>query len=181
MNKLIKSNLGQEFSKDMTLEEWAAIGREIYSSAEGLTWQLADWAAFGEREHGALKEFCEKQGMNYGTLKTYAYVASNVEKSNRFDQLTFTHHIEVAPLPSRKQSEWLTKAAKENWSVSELRRQIRGQPEPGDGKPFAFEEKRAIDLLQHLSTRPSEYWTPERKTFWREHLKPIIEFYSTLV
>ena len=108
-----------------TLEQWADIGRKLYHAGQTMTWWLADWAAYGEREYGALKEFCDKQGMNYGTIRTMAWVSSSVELSCRHDNLSFQHHHEVAALPVRDQKKWLAKAEKENLSVVEFRRQIR--------------------------------------------------------
>jgi hypothetical protein len=154
----------------------------IYRSAELLTWQLADWAAYGDREWGALKEFCEKHGMNYSTLKTYAYVARSVEMSRRLDQLSFAHHAEVAPLPSREQAAWLKKALGNNWSVAELRRRIRrgDQARPGsEGPKFIFDDKAVLQLHHTLTAKPSEYWNDNTRALWRDKLRPIVEFYQS--
>jgi hypothetical protein len=108
-----------------TLEQWTDIGRKLYHTGQTMTWWLADWAAYGDREYGQLKEFCEIQGMNYQSIRDIAYVAANVELSRRRDNLSFTHHREVAALPAREQSKWLALAVKDSLSVVELRRQIR--------------------------------------------------------
>lgn len=108
-----------------TVEQWAQIGCELYHAGQRMTWWLADWAAFGERKHGELKEFCDLNGINYGTVKNLSSVAAAVEKSRRRDLLSFSHHFEVAALNPKDQSKWLIRAEKEKWSVVELRRQIR--------------------------------------------------------
>lgn len=109
----------------VTLDQWVAIGRKLYHTGQTMTWWLADWAAYGEREYGKLKEFCEGNGLNYGTIRNLASVALAVELSRRRDNLSFSHHVEVSALPAREQSKWLSQAAKDNWSVVELRRRIR--------------------------------------------------------
>lgn len=110
----------------VTLDQWAEIGRFLLKSTKTMTWWIADWAAFGEKQYGRLKEFCDHNpDFEYGTVRNLAWVASNVELSRRRDNLKFSHHIEVASLPAKDQSKWLTKAEKENLSVVELRRQIR--------------------------------------------------------
>lgn len=108
-----------------TLEQWTDIGRKLYHSGQTMTWWLADWAAYGDREYGQLKEFCEIQGMNYQTIRHLACTASSVEMCRRLNNLSFSHHVEVASLPAREQTKWLALAVKESLSVVELRRQIR--------------------------------------------------------
>lgn len=114
-----------ELTDEITKEEWVARGREIYLAAEGSTWDLADWAAYGDQKWGALKEFCSLNGYNYGTLKLYSFVAQNVGKLSRLNQLSFGHHAEVACFEDREQKKWLTQALESRWSTAELRRQIR--------------------------------------------------------
>lgn len=180
MKKTLALTVGRAFGEAMTLDEWVSIGNEIYREAESLTWQLADWAAFGDRTFGTLKEFCDKHGLNYSTLRTYAYVAANVRMSNRLDTLSFSHHIAIASLPSREQSKWLAKAHAQNWSVSELRRQLRaGEQNTGsDGPKFHFEDKTILELGTALSSKPDDYWTPDNVKVWRARLKPIVDFYN---
>lgn len=108
-----------------TLEQWVEIGRKLYHAGQTMTWWLADWAAYGEREYGQLREFCEANGMNYGTISNLATVARSVESSRRRESLSFSHHVEVAALPARDQKKWLADAEREKWSVVELRRRIR--------------------------------------------------------
>ena len=159
------------------------MGNDIYRSAERLTWHLADWAAFGERSFGQLATFCETHGINYQTLRNHAYIANSIELSRRRDKLSFSHHGEVAALPSRDQDKWLSSAENEKWSVAELRRRIRkaGSSESAsesDGPRFTFPDKPALDLHHFLSTRPHNFWTDATKTYWRSKLAPIVEFYE---
>lgn len=175
--------LGREFETATTMEQWAEIGNSIYRDAESLQWVLADWAAFGEKHWGALKEFCEGHGMNYGTLRNYAFIATNVEMSRRRDNLSFGHHQEVAPLQPEQQTHWLTKASVNHWSVAELRRRIRTSEtnslsSTSDGPVLKYATKSALELSDFLTTRPSEFWNDSTRSYWRDRLKPIVEFYQ---
>jgi hypothetical protein len=178
-----EKSIGLPIANTTSLEEWVAMGNDIYRSAERLTWHLADWAAFGERSFGQLGKFCETHGINYQTLRNHAYVAQNVQLSRRRDKLSFSHHCEVAPLPTREQDKWLLSAEREGWSVAELRRQIRKSlssqsSTESDGPVFKFADKTALDLHHFLSTRPQTFWTDTSKQYWRRKLAPIVEFYE---
>lgn len=124
-SKLNSRRCSLEISEEMTMDEWVFLGRDLYQGGQRMTWWLADWAAFGERRYGKLKEFCEANGMNYGTVRNLASVAGAVELSRRRDNLSFGHHVEVAGLEPREQTKWLGRAEKEKWAIVELRRQIR--------------------------------------------------------
>lgn len=178
--------LGLEIVPKTTIEEWAEMGRKIYQIAGLVTWHLADWAAFGEREYGSLKEFCKANPQfNYGSLRQYAWVASSVELSRRLDNLSFQHHMEVAALPARDQSKWLGKASSEGLSCVDLREQIRAayalqNGKKSDGPSMKFGTKYAMDLSGWLTQQPSDFWTDHNKAFWKEQLKPVVEFYERL-
>jgi hypothetical protein len=65
-------------------------------------------------------------GLAFETLMDYGTVARNVKTSNRFEALSFTHHIQVAALTPAKQKRYLTRALNNGWSVSELKQHIAG-------------------------------------------------------
>ena len=123
---------------DTTPQAWTHIGLEIIERAKADTWQLADWAAFGEpgnlekakfnsvqRIGSALRQFCELHGLSYSSMKVYAMVARNVPAVRRLTELTFQHHMEVAALSPALQKKWLARALKENISCAKLRGMIR--------------------------------------------------------
>src|SRR5262249_28451991 len=61
------------------------------------------------------------------TLRQAKYVAKAVQLCVRTHNLSFTHHVLVAPLPPRDQQRWLAKAERDGMAVAELRRAIRGE------------------------------------------------------
>ena len=107
------------------IDQWAKIGAALYHGAEKMRWWLADWAAFGDQKYGELKQFCELNDINYGTIANLAAVARAVESSRRRELLSFSHHVEVAPLSPKLQKKFLKLAEAEKLSVADLRAAIR--------------------------------------------------------
>lgn len=188
----------------LDMQGWAEIGRRLCRADQVMQWWLGDWAAFGLRKfegveegnspspnplpeervkprRGALKEFAEANGINYGTLRNLAWVSSKVPLSLRNDKLDWSKHKDVAHLPAKEQAKWLAKTAAENLVVSELRQRIRlSQGEDNalasDG-PVLESGQRYLDvLLAWLHGRPQGFWTGERKALWIEKLAPVVEF-----
>ena len=114
-----------KLSEQTTIEQWAETGNMLYQAGQKMSWWLADWAAFGERKYGQLKEFCELNGINYSTISNAATTAKSVESSRRRELLSFSHHVEVSALKPKDQSRFLKMAEAEKLSVSELRKRIR--------------------------------------------------------
>ena len=64
-------------------------------------------------------------GYTYGGLAHLAYVAKRIEFWRRRQNLSWSHHREVAPLEPAEQDEWLDKAEQEGWAVHTLRQAIK--------------------------------------------------------
>src|SRR6266540_2939298 len=105
---------------------WETIGRRLGKQSANLPWRIGDWAFYGEGEYGShYDEMIEITGLEYGTLANYVYVAGRFTISRRRENLSFSHHQEVASLGSDvEQDEWLDKAVQEGWSSKELRRAL---------------------------------------------------------
>ncbi|MFD9426223.1 MULTISPECIES: hypothetical protein [unclassified Streptomyces] len=60
-------------------------------------WWLADWLIHGEATYGwrRYKEAVERTGLDYQTLRHYAWVARRFEHDRRRDSLSFAHHAAV--------------------------------------------------------------------------------------
>src|SRR5262249_39478449 len=88
---------------------------------------------------GRYREAVERTGLDYQTLRNYAWVAGRFELSRRREALSFGHHAEVAALPGPEQDFWLRKAEEVGWPVMPMRREVRGgRAESGEG-PAALE------------------------------------------
>lgn len=86
----------------------------------------SDWLAFGERKYGEMyKEALEVTDLEYKTLRNAVSVGNQIEMSRRRDNLSWSHHSEVASLPPAQQDKFLDVAESENLSHKDLRRKVR--------------------------------------------------------
>jgi hypothetical protein len=112
--------------RHLTKDQWAAIGAGLAKSDACLRWWIADWWGYGEHRYGDRKKLAATGvfGLTFETLMVYGTVARNVKTLNRFEVLSFTHHIQVATLKPAKQKRYLSQAVANGWSATQLRRQI---------------------------------------------------------
>jgi hypothetical protein len=96
----------------------------------------------------------------------YRTVARSVKTSNRFEALSFTHHVQVATLAPAKQKRYLARALENGWSVSELKKQIATESSGScDASPRSNEEtarKLGGKVLEALRALLALEW-PNRK------------------
>src|SRR6516162_3005610 len=113
---------------DIGVEHWSDVGRALADIGQSLRWAIGDWLLFGEHRDWGDK-YTDAQawfGLDYKSLRNCAYVASAVEVSRRRDNLSWTHHAEVAAFEPDEQDRWLDRAAKNGWTVRELRAWMKG-------------------------------------------------------
>lgn len=192
MAKCKLSRVGLMFPKeqDLSYAEWLSIGRQLHDVGDGVSWWIGDWVNYGENHiwgdgyADAMKMFDRA----YGTIANAASIARKIEFSRRRENLTFAHHAEVASLEPKKQDKWLRKAEENQWSHTDLRKEIRADgaewAEP-QGKPFGFIfSKWATDGLRwfrrEAEKTPVEEWSPERREAVKKDLRPLVEFYERL-
>jgi hypothetical protein len=171
--------------ESLSFEQWAEVGRNLCRSDQVMKWWIGDWAAFGLRKYGQLKEFAEINGINYQSLRDMAWVSEKVELSRRRDNLEWSKHREVAALEPKDQEKWLAKAEAEELPVVEIRRQIRQSQGvqnalQSDGPILKFASKACDDLVNWIRAQPEDFWNEERRTAWRLRLQPIVEFWEKL-
>lgn len=122
--KVTKTSL--EIKSGATFEEWDKIGHTLKTFYRANKWWIGDWLNFGERKYGeTFSQALDETDFEYHTLQNYKYVANRIEMSRRRDNLSFSHHSEVASLEPKEQEKWLAMAEKEGWDRAEMRRQIR--------------------------------------------------------
>lgn len=116
----------------MEIDEWKELGQSLKQVEGSVQFWIGDWARFGDKQGFTGKyvdskvydELEELTGLSHNTIKQYKWVAE-ATSSNRLDDVSFTHHMEVAKLPEEKQVEFLTRASEEKLSVRELREEIK--------------------------------------------------------
>ncbi|MGW5173770.1 LmbU family transcriptional regulator [Streptomyces sp. NPDC004082] len=118
---------GMTFPQNLPERSWEQIGINLHELVNSSAWWLADWLLFGEATYGwrRYKEAVERTGLDYQTLRNYAWVARRFEHERRRDSLSFAHHAEVTRLSPPEQDYWLRQAEQHKWSRNELRRTLR--------------------------------------------------------
>jgi hypothetical protein len=120
--------VGLRLPARLSFERWQALGRQIGSIGNASSWWLGDWASYGEASYGEkYRHAIAVTGLDYQTLRNYAWVAGRFDVSRRRDTLSFGHHAELAALPEREQEDWLDQAEKGRWSRSVLRAHLRNE------------------------------------------------------
>jgi hypothetical protein len=120
--------VGLRLPASLSFARWQALGRRIGSIANASSWWLGDWAVYGESSYGEkYKQAIAVTGLDYQTLRNYAWVAGRFDLSRRRDNLSFAHHAEVAALPEQAQDEWLDLAERSSWSRNELRARLKNE------------------------------------------------------
>ena len=111
----------------VSLEAWTNVGQSLHRISDSSSWWLGDWLLYGEKNYpGRYREAVEKTGLDYQTLRNYAWVARAFEPSRRRDKLSFQHHAEVAAQSPEQQTVWLIRALQFGWSRRRLREELRG-------------------------------------------------------
>lgn len=128
---------GMIFSRNLSERSWERIGANLRELTNSSAWWLGDWLIFGETAYGwrRYREAIERTGLDYQTLRNYAWVARRFEYHRRRDGLSFAHHAEVTRLSPSEQDYWLLKAERQKWSRNELRRAVRASLAEQTGPP----------------------------------------------
>lgn len=131
----------------LTIEEANDFGYMLAGMEDALNWWRGDWANLyvegiddPNKRGEEYDKLAESFNMNSRTLRNCASIARKVEVSRRRDTLSFTHHVEVAPLTPAEQDTWLTRAEEgdngKRWSVATLRKAIKASiPTDDDDLP----------------------------------------------
>jgi len=92
---------------DLTYDEWVSAGEVIKRIDRFKNFAIGDWLIVGERRFGEMysQAMDEFEWGDYNKLTKLVWVARNVQSSNRRAELTWTHHHNVANLPTDEQGE----------------------------------------------------------------------------
>jgi len=125
------SKNGLVFDQNTSYEEWRAVGKELDLKQRVLSFCIGDWINYGRSkwEKGKYKEAESEFSQKYGTLANAVYVCQRIELSRRRENLSFSHHREVAKFDTKKQDYYLDYAEKNHLSSRELRKFIKEEEE----------------------------------------------------
>lgn len=137
---IVVPRLGLVFPRHLPFEAWLGVGSQLAAVAASSAWCLGDWLVYGQAAYGSrYRDAAERTGLDYQTLRNYAWVAGRFELSRRRDTLSFGHHAEVAALPAPEQDFWLRKAEESGWSTRRLREEVRASLAERGQEPLALE------------------------------------------
>lgn len=124
---------GLDLPRGLSFDEWEETGKTLGRIGRACQWWIGDWLNYGERAYGEkYTQAMDVTGLDYETLRGYAWVAARIETVRRQTVSSFSHHAAVAALDPPEQDAYLTEAAENGWPVSELRKQIKTTNEDKD-------------------------------------------------
>jgi hypothetical protein len=118
---------GLILAKDLTFEEWGAIGSSFGTALQTAAWCIGDWMVYGERKWGKqlllegdafdskanripseiFDDAIAATSLDRQTLSQYASVCRKIPMAERRVHLSFGHHRILAPLPTPQRLEWM--------------------------------------------------------------------------
>lgn len=140
-----------KLSEDIDYDTWEKKGSILQTIHAHINWWIGDWILFGE------KKFPDKYsqavfitGKSEPTLRNCAWVASVFSPEERiYDDLTFTHYLEVAGVKSKEERHWfLQKASEESLSALALRQLRSDEVRVPPVVPLPESTNRIPDILQ---------------------------------
>ena len=116
---------------ELTYEDWLRQGSKLGLAGRNAAWWIGDWLRYGTRRYGS-KYAAAARTTSYDrqTLMNMVYVATRFEFSRRRENLSWSHHAELAALAVADQDRWLDRAAAERFSVRDLREMLLSSKQP---------------------------------------------------
>jgi hypothetical protein len=123
--------------EDTSFSDWEDIGKKLKNVEGAVQFWIGDWINFGERKWGDKYQFVHDElGFSYDYISQIASVSKKFPGNSvagngiegtptRHENLSFSHHVEVATIPGPVAERLLIKAETENLSKRELRIEVR--------------------------------------------------------
>lgn len=109
-----------------SLQDWIKCGEFLKNANGAVHFWIGDWMNYGEKHYGeTYSQALDETGYSYGTLANDKWIASRVESSRRRENLSFSHHQEVADLMPEDQEILLAQAEEKHISSKDFRSVVR--------------------------------------------------------
>jgi len=135
-------------------------------------WWLGDWINYGHARYGErYRRTATLTGYDPQSLMNMAYVASRVPTSRRRENLSWSHHAELAPLGAEEQEYWLERAILDRMSVHCLRSELRLARQRTEGRSSDVAAPRATIQCPHCGhefTRAERDHRTRVESQWRK-------------
>ena len=160
---------GMEVDGEPEYGEWEQVGSFLQKVSGRIQWWIGDWLLYGECRWGeTYREAMELTGLEENTLMACQWTASKFEYLRRRNNLPFSSHREVAPLPPAQADEILDIAERDRLSTREVRKLVR-ELKAGEKPEPVFEPSVERDAI--LS------WLWARRETWPEKFRPTFVGY----
>lgn len=118
--------VGLKIPAGVSYEAWELAGKMLRFIDKGRAWWIGDWLNYGERNYGEMySQALDETDYDYSTLRIAKHVSNNVKLLRRRNNLSWSHHREVAQLDPKDQDRLLKKAEDGGWTRQELRTEIK--------------------------------------------------------
>lgn len=149
--QILTTRVGLKIPAIVSFDTWERVGVQISRIADSSAWCLGDWLVYGQQEYAdRYRRAIELAGLDYQTLRNYAWVARRFEMWRRHEKLSFQHHAEVAALDIDRQDDWLDRAETAGWSRNQLRRKVREERAGASGEPPTMTLPRLSVPTEHV-------------------------------
>ncbi|MFC6085313.1 LmbU family transcriptional regulator [Sphaerisporangium aureirubrum] len=123
---MLTTKVGLRLPPTLSFDEWELAGRRLSGIIDSSCWWLGDWLVFGkDRYADRYQRGIVAAGLQYQTLRNYAWVSRRFLFHRRRESLTFQHHAELASLPVEVQDNWLDQAEQGGWTTKQLRNAVQ--------------------------------------------------------
>ncbi|MGW3938002.1 LmbU family transcriptional regulator [Streptomyces phaeochromogenes] len=127
-DQVLTTKVGLHIPVGLAFEDWERAGRQLSGLLNSSSWWLGDWLIYGKDQYADRYERgIRAAGLQYQTLRNYAWVSRRFELHRRRPALSFQHHAELASLPVEEQEAWLDRAERMKWNTKQLRNAIRAE------------------------------------------------------
>ncbi|MDI2127102.1 LmbU family transcriptional regulator [Yinghuangia seranimata] len=146
---VLTTKVGLHIPVGLAFEDWERAGRQLSGLLNSSSWWLGDWLIYGKDHYADRYERgIRAAGLQYQTLRNYAWVARRFALHRRRPTLSFQHHAELASLPVDEQEAWLDRAERMKWNTKQLRNAIRagreGDPQQAGAAAAAATRRLAV-------------------------------------
>ncbi|MFD5552472.1 LmbU family transcriptional regulator [Streptomyces sp. NPDC127068] len=122
------TKVGLRFPPNLSFHEWERAGRRLSDIVDSSSWCLGDWLIYGKEHYSdRYQRALRAAGLQYQTLRNYAWVAGQFPLAQRRCGLSFQHHAEVASLAHDERDRLLDKAELKQWTTKQLRARIQAE------------------------------------------------------
>ncbi|MFG2485151.1 LmbU family transcriptional regulator [Streptomyces virginiae] len=133
-SQVLTTKVGLQMPAGMSFEDWEKAGRQLSGIVDSSSWWLGDWLVYGKDHYtDRYQRGIRAAGLQYQTLRNYAWVSRRFDFGRRRGALSFQHHAELASLRRDEQESWLDRAERRKWTTKQLRSALRAARE-GDGE-----------------------------------------------